>query len=81
MDQELSPEGVLQHEIDSLYSHGRIDPVVSKSLNEDLVIYSIEASVIAHSADFVECNKLAGILEVMKGPRILDRNGRMETGL
>lgn len=46
--------------------HGRIDPVVSQSLNEDLVIHSIKASVIVHSVVFVECNKLAGILEVME---------------
>lgn len=47
--------------------HDRIDPGVSKSLHEDLVIHSIQVSVIACSAVFVECNKLASLLEVMKG--------------
>lgn len=46
--------------------HGSINTVVSECLNEDLVIHSIKATVIAYSAVFVECNKLAGILEVIE---------------
>lgn len=56
--------------------HDRIDPGVSKSLNEDLVIHSFKVSVIACRAVFVECNKLASIREVMK--KAMKEEGRKQ---